>query len=314
MIKVIGMGQNEYWNNPIVESLKITGGQVGIYIRAAPFAEFEDIILYDTGSHGVMIDEYTDREGVFKGSFGITFFNCQAWNCDGDGFRSSKAAHPHETSYIACNAVANKGAGYRVRGTASRILGGDAQLNYGFGIDARSGRSISLDGVYVEGNGRGRSYPIDIYAKGTPALGIENCYCHGINPRSSPGHDYEFVQRGIQLQDVAFAAIENCAAYRYGDGLIALYGCTDVDINRHTHYKHNSPLLANTQDDANLVNEELAKDGNTRTRSAGIILPRDLREIEGKFSGDFGLHVGKNGGPAFWWNGRWYVAPVQELE
>lgn len=147
-----------------------------------------------TESHGVKIDEFEDLNGVRKGSFGTTFFNCQAWACGGDGFRSTKRANPHGTHYLSCRSTACKGVGFRLRGSLARILGGDAQLNHDWGIEARGGKAITVTNTYVEGNSRSNEFPVELYARNTPGLTIQDCYFHGITPRSTPGHDYQHVQ------------------------------------------------------------------------------------------------------------------------
>lgn len=172
VIEVVGLGQDDYRNNPIVRDLTITGGNVGLHLRAAPFASFRNLITYRTGSHGVDIDEFEDLDGVRKGSFGITFFNCQAWGCGGDGFRSTREADPHGTTYLSCRATACDGVGFRLRGSSAEILSVIAQLNHDWGIEARRGRAISVANAYVEGNSRSNEFPLEMYARNAPGLTV----------------------------------------------------------------------------------------------------------------------------------------------
>lgn len=305
VIEVIGRGPDDYRNNPIVRDLKITGGDIGLRIRASPFASYRNLILHETGSHGVKIDEFEDLSGVRKGSFGMTFFNCQAWACGGDGFQSVKRANPHGTHYVSCRATACKGVGFRLRGSLARILGGDTQLNHDWGIEARTGKAITVTNTYVEGNSRSNEFPVELYARGTPGLTIQNCYFHGINPRSTPGHDYDHVQRGVNLYDVQTASVHHCAGLRYGEGMIALLKCEDIDVKPTSHWLYNSDLLAT---------DPPQDYGTVRPRANGMIIPTDLRDVQGTFEGDVGYHVGpQHEGPAYWRNGQWHIAETTTL-
>lgn len=304
VIEVIGVGSDDYLNQTDIRDLRITGGNIGLRIQGAPFATYYNLLFHKTGSHGAKIDTYEKLDGVRFGTFNTQFTNCEAWGCGGDGFRSVAGAESHETYYLGCRATANKGVGFRVRGSASKMIGGVSQLNHSYGVAARQGNSITIDSMYVEGNSRSRSYPIEILAGQTAATHVTNCYFHGINPRRVPGHDYNWVQRAVNFYEVDHGSVSNCTARRYGDGLVAPVQSNDIDVNAGSHATYKSDILAG--DPKSL--------GSERTRSSGMILPTDLSTVEGAFKGDVGYHVGQDvEGPAYWRNGEWNVAETRTL-
>jgi|GEM_PF-2697432 len=305
VIEVRGVGSDDYLNQPEVRDLRLTGGQIGLRIRGAPFAAYQNLLFDGTGSHGSRIEGYRNRAGLPIGSFNTMFFNCEAWGCGGDGFSSVADAESHETYYLGCRATANRGAGFRVRGSASKLIGGVSQLNHSYGVVARQGNSITVDSLYLEGNGRSESYPIEVLAGQTMATTVQNCYFHGINPRPTPGHDFDLVQRGVNFYEVDTGAVQRCTGRRYGSGLAAVVDSEDIDVNIASHATVNTDVLANDDPHAS---------GNERTRSAGMILPGDLRDVDGQFPGDVGYHVGPDSeGPAYWRDGDWHVARTQRL-
>lgn len=116
VIEVLGRGHNDYRNNPAVQNLKICGGNIGLRVRAAPYASFRDIVVWMTDSHGISVEGYTDERGDFKGTFGVNFRNVMAWNCGGHGFRLGTDAHPHSTSFFGCHSEFNAGYGVQLPG------------------------------------------------------------------------------------------------------------------------------------------------------------------------------------------------------
>ena len=300
---VKGVGHHDYRNHPLLQNLKLVGGAVGLRIEGAPHNLFQNLVIYNTGSHGVWLVEGTGPNGETLGSFGNTFLNCQVWNAGGDGFKESTAASPHATNYAYCKAIACKGVGFRLRGFMTKVLGGDAELNHSFGFDIRNGQSIHLSDVYVEGNARDESYPVEIYAKGAHGLTVDNCYLHGINPRSTT-HGYDRVQRAVNVHDSRHVSVQSCTMRRYGDAGIALFNCEDADVHASTHNCSETELLAMDPTD----------NGCSRLRSDGVIFPQDLTAVSGLYEGDQGYHV--DGGevfPAVWYGGEWHVTATQPL-
>ncbi len=299
VIEVIGTGSSDYRNNPVVRNLRIEGGNIGLRVRCAPYASFENLVLYNTGSHGTYIDSHSDG-----GTFGTNWFNCQAWNCGGDGFREKRSADPHATAYFGCQAIANRGVGFRLRGTASHLSGGTTQLNHSYGVEVRSGRSVNVSGVYIEGNARSEDYPVEIYATRADGLLVDGCYFHGINPRGA-NHDYTRVQRGVNVHDTSQITVRDNFVRRYGNGFIAIFGCSDGDMHSGSH----------CLDDAELFGVDPTSNGNVRIRSDGMILPTDLSSIDGAHEYDCGYHVGSDGseGHAVWYDGEWHLAQTTTL-
>lgn len=301
VIELVGAGHSDYRNNPVVQNLKIVGGNVGLKIFGAPFSSYKDLVFYRTGSHAVEVCKY-DVDGTTYGTFGTSFTNCQAWGCGGNGFHLNGDASPHGTSFAYCKATACGGHGYRLRGTLVKLVGCDTQLNYGWGVVARGGYNTLLTGVYVEGNARGAqndSAPSEIYVRGTDGFTVENCYFHGIYPRGAE-HDFDRVQRGMTIHETDRVTVRNCTVRRYGSGFVAFYDCMDADIHRSSHVIRETQLFGGGTGD--------------RTRSAGVILPQDLSAVDGTFEGDRGYHVGSDReGFAVWRNGTWYLAETTTL-
>ncbi|WP_209309468.1 right-handed parallel beta-helix repeat-containing protein [Haloarcula amylovorans] len=306
VIEVLGRGMNDYRNNPVVQNLKIIGGDVGLRVRAAPFASFENLVFYRTGSHGVCIEGYTDPDsGREKGTFGTLFNNCQTWSCGGDGFRMETNAMSHGTTFHSCKASANAGVGFRLRGYINEIVGSTAQLNHSYGVEARYGKASHIEGSYIEGNGRAKSYPIEVYAKNSDGLNIHNCYFNGITSRST-SHSHDNVLRAINVHETDRLSIHNCTARNYGEGVIATFDCVDPDFHASSHYTLDAGR--------GLFATDPVGHGNVRARTHGMIMPSDLRDVNGDHEGDTGYHIGGGvEGPAVWREGEWRISETTSL-
>ncbi|WP_233203990.1 right-handed parallel beta-helix repeat-containing protein [Halegenticoccus soli] len=303
VIEVIGRGQSDYRNNPIVRNLKITGGNVGLRIRAAPYSMYQNLILYQTGSHGVQIDEYTTDDGLEKRTFGVNFRYCVAWGCGGNGFRLETDAVPNSTSFYGCHAMFNGRygnatlPGVHMRGFATRWHGGTIQGNGGFGVDARSGATQSIYGAYFEGNGAKLDYPYAIFMSSTASgFTVEACYFQGAffrNPPNGRAQSYGC----IAVSGAPNVSIKNSTYRNYEDAFVLVRDARDVDVHRATHV----PL-----DDTTF----LRMDGAERVRSSGVVQETDLRGVPGAYRGDLGVHDGS--GDALWglaiWNGREWIS------
>lgn len=302
VIEVYGAGYDDYRNNPLVANLRIVGGRVGLRVAGAPFSSYRNLVFHRTGDHGVVVDEY-ESDGNAYGTWGATLYNCQAWNCGGDGFRLNSAASPHGTTLYACKATNNDGVGFRLRGTGTKLLGGDAQLNRDWGIEARTWKAILVAGAYVEGNARDRDHPVEAYARGCQGLTVRDCYFHGINPRGAD-HGHDRVQRAVNVHETERLAVRDNVFRRYGEGALALYDCTDADVYEGSNLALETATWA----------QPPTAYGNTRTRSHGVVYPQDLSSVDGAFEGDRGYHVGEDReGPAVWRDGRWHVAATTPL-
>ncbi|MBV0925464.1 right-handed parallel beta-helix repeat-containing protein [Halomicroarcula limicola] len=306
VIEVLGRGMNDYRNNPVVQNLKIVGGDVGLRVRAAPFASFENLVIYRTGSHGVSIEGYTDPDsGRNKGTFGVYFHNCQTWVCGGDGFRTEGDALPHGTTFTNCKASSNGGIGFRLRGYTNKLIGGAAQLNHSYGIEARVGKANLIQNCYIEGNSRAKSYPVELYASGADGLTISNCYFNGINPRST-SHNHDHVLRAINVHESSKLSIRDCTVRNYDEGFIATFSCRDPDFHAASHY-----VLDATH---GLFATDPTGHGNIRPRSDGMILPSDLSDAEPLHDYDMGYHVGGGKeGLAYHYDGEWHLMETETL-
>lgn len=223
VLDVVGHGAHTYKRAPTLRNVSVVGGSPAIRIRAAPFASLSNVYV-DADGHGVHVAAGDDN------SYGLTFFNVQAWNCGGDGFRLDADAGPHSAQFYGCHATACGGVGFRIRGYNTNVHGGTSQLNHSHGFDVRS-PVASIRDVYVEGNGRKEEYPVEIYGKAAHGLAVENCYFHGATPRDV-WHDYDTVRRGVNLHESASVTVEQNVFRKYGDAFFAGFDCEDVERAR----------------------------------------------------------------------------------
>lgn len=306
VIEVIGRGMNDYRNDPVVRNLKIVGGQTGLRIRAAPFSSYANLVFYRNGEHGAVVDGYTDPDtGREKGSFGVTFENCQAWVCGGSGFRTHVDAAPHGATFDNCVVTwcGRDGApGVLLRGYASSWRDGIVQMNAGFGIDVRRGGSQRIAGTYFEGNGQLTGYPIDVYAARSTELLVENCYLYG-HYASGPfaaESDFDQCRRAVNFHGTQGASVRNCTYRGYSDCFVRTQGgAHEIDVHSSSHYG-----LDGTQ--------FLSRGHSERVRDDGVILETDLRDSSeaGQYVGDRGIHDGSGDGA--WglalWNGSEWIS------
>lgn len=301
VLEVVGAGHDDYQCNPVVQNLRIVGGNVGLKVMGAPYSAYQNLVLSETGSHGIEVCTYAASDGTDYGCFGCTFSNCQAWGTGGNGFHLNADAAPHATAFENCHATACQGIGFRLRGAATKLTGGVCQLNHDWGVEVRGGMDVVIEGAYIEGNARGRSFPIEIYMRGSEGASVRDCYFHGINPRGA-SHDYQWVQRAVNAHTCDSLTVDDCTIRRYGDGAVALFDSMDVDVHAPSHSLSETTLFAT---------EPSAAD---RTRSDGVILPGDLSGVTGQHEGDRGYHVGTNSeGFAQWHDGAWRVAETTTL-
>jgi hypothetical protein len=300
VVEVLGRGMNDYRNNPLVQNLKIVGGNIGLRIRAAPYSSYKDLVVYKTKSHGISVEEYTDERGDFKGTFGATFRNVMAWSCGGSGFRLDTAAHPHSTSFFGCHSEFNSGYGVQLRGYSCRWVGGTIQNNGSHGVDARSGCGQFLSGVYFEGNGTDMDFPVEVYvSESAPGFTCDSCYFQGHFARNF-GNGRDDGAIGIAVIGGPHASISNCTYRNYDECFLLVRDARDVDIHAPSH----CPLDGTTF---------LERDGAERLRSDGVVQEEDLRFVEGVYRGDMGIHNGEGEflwGPAIW-NGREWLSVMR---
>lgn len=298
VIEVLGRGMNDYRNNPLVQNLKIIGGETGLYVRAAPYATFKDLVVWMTDRHGIHIDEYTDPDsGRRKGTYGVTLRNCMAWNCGADGFRLDTEANPHGTTFYGCHSLLNGGVGLRARGYSTRYNGGTIQNNASFGVDARGGCGQVLDSVYLEGNGTASSYPTDVYVDDSaPGYQIDNCYFQGHFARDF-SNGLNDAYRAIGVGGAHHTKVTHCTFRNYTDAFLYARGAVDLEYDRSSH--------------TNLDGTRFFRDGggNERIRSGGMVQECDLNDVDGRYRGDMAIHDGTGSGaswgPAIWTGYGW---------
>lgn len=295
VIEVLGRGRNDYRNNPTVRNLEITGGQVGLRVRAAPHASFADIVCFETGSHGVEVDGYTDPEtGNYWWTPGPTFRRVVTWGCGGNGFRLNTGANPRWSSLLDCHALFNRRPGVHLRGDSVRLCGGVVRNNETYGVDARNGSGQLISGVYFEGNGTHESHPVDLYVDDTaPGLTVDACYFSGRFRRDFQ-NGLDDAATAIAVDGGSNTDVRNCTYRRYTDAFVTIRDAADVDVHRPSHAGLDGTRFLRAQ------NYE-------RLRSNGVVQESDLRNVSGRYRGDLGIHDGSGGpwGPAVWNGTDW---------
>lgn len=214
-----GSGSDTYREPFEIRDVTIKGG--GIRVSAWPFSRFKNLVMRST-SHGMTFAP--DNRGEMYGS---TIQDCQAWNCGGDGFKIHPESGAHGTTMKNIVSTANGGAGVRPRGYKISIDGGVIQMNHDYGIDLRGAHAFSLENVYFEGNGRDSGYPVSIYGDGNDSISIKDCYFTGINTRGAT-HEYDLVQRAINLWRCNSVTIKDNMFRRFGDSICAFNECTKL--------------------------------------------------------------------------------------
>lgn len=304
-VEVVGRGFNDYRNNPYLGNLKVVGGSIGLRIRGAPYSLYERLTFHETGSHAVAVEGYTDAEGNDKGTFGSTFWNCLAWSCGGSGFHLGDEARAHGTTFDSCaavwNGIRNEAAppGVRLRGFNSRWVNGTVQGNGGVGVDARGGASQMVGNTYLEGNGLADSNPRGI-ALGSAGGAVAGCYFYGAYARGTGPNGLDRARLAVDLGAADRAQVRNCTYRRYSNAFLRVRDAADVDVHVPSH-----AALDGT--------DFLVRDGAHRLRSDGVVLPTDLRNVDGTFVGDVGVHDGSGRGsfaPAVWTGSEWATSAV----
>lgn len=311
IIEVYGLGPSDFRNTPRIQNLRLVGGKVGLQVVGAPNASFSHLKFFKTNSHGAHVTTTSDDD---RGSHGTRWYDCEAWSCGGSGFRVDTAARPHSTTFIRCNATWNgwngNHPGVQLRGFSSVWQSGTIQSNSSYGLKLRSGSSQVVRDSYFESNGIESDYPVQINAGGTIGLVIEGCYFLGrmfdgsslMNNKT----DLDNVKRGITLHNTHTTTLRSCSHWHHSEGFVAVQGAyaNDNDLYESSHH--------------NIHGEDrfLAHDFGNRTRSNGVIRPQDMREIEGKYHCDQGIHDGSGDstwGPVTWTGSNWLCLASGEI-
>ena len=307
VVEVYGRGSADYRNTPLIKNLKLVGGDVGLQVVSSPNATFAHLILFNNRSHGVHL---TTTSSDSTGTFGTRWFDCEAWSNGGDGFRAEQEASPHGTTFIRCNATwngwNNHGSGVHLAGYSSVFWGGTAQRNSRYGVNLIRGGSQVCRDTYFESNGLEASIPVQLRTTNTFGSVIDGCYFLGrmlgasSNMSNVQGHDR--AARAVHLHGSRGCTVRSCTHRHHRDGFISVMGSGswDNDLHESSHYQIGSEDPFLYQDTAD------------RTRSNGIIIEQDLRDVEGQFVGDRGIHDGS--GRSSWglcmWNGSTWVSIV----
>lgn len=230
-IRVTGDGSDQYTRPATLSGFSVDAGSPGIELTQAPYTRLADILLDTPDGSGFRIAPADSGQHTY----GCQLWNVQAWNCGGAGFELERAAGPHGTTFVGCQAAANRGFGYQVRGANVTFHASGAQLNYNNGFEIRgTTQTVIGDSCYVEGNSRNNDTPVEIYGKNIRGLTVQNNYFHGINPRGA-NHDHKWVQRALNIHDSEVIRFRDCTNRRYGDAAAAFFNCENVTMAPDTH-------------------------------------------------------------------------------
>lgn len=230
-IRVNGDGVGQYTRPPTLSGFSIDAGAPGLELKQAPYTRLADILL--NTPDGVGFNITTADSG--QHTYGCQLWNVQAWNCGSHGFSLETQAGPHGTAFIGCQATANRGIGYQVRGSNVSFTMCGSQLNFNWGFEIRGTKQTVIgDNCYIEGNSRSNDTPVEIYGRNIKGLTVTNSYLHGINPRGAD-HDHKWVQRGLNIHDSNVIRFRDCVNRRYGDKVAVFFGCDQVTTAPSTH-------------------------------------------------------------------------------
>lgn len=211
-VHVEGGGVASYGMSPTLRGFTVDSGDPGVQLVDTPYALVDDVVAMADG-----IGFHLANGEV--GTFGTTFENCAAWNCGDHGFSFDRGSEPHAVRLDGCHAVLNEGHGFRLRGACVGVAGGSTQLNHRYGVEMRGTMQTTISGCYVEGNARREEFPVEMLARDVQGLSAENCYLHGINPRTVE-HDYKRVQRALDVADSEVVRFRDNVCRRYGDVVV----------------------------------------------------------------------------------------------
>lgn len=240
-----GGGQYSYKKPAVIRNLRIRNGgdknTAHIRIAGLPNGRIRDTELAGSGNGVQWQGPFLDMaEGVGQShSFGWHLNSVEAWGPH-NAFQAGPQGGAHSTMFSDCRAN-NCRTGLQFKGASNVVWrGGDIQLCKGFGAALRECLSTTIRDCYIEGNGRHIDYPIEVYARTCSGLTIDSNYFHGTNPRDTT-HDYNWVQRGINLQDSRGVNVTNNTAVRYGDGLLSAHTMSEAEAHGNHEYK-SSPI------------------------------------------------------------------------
>lgn len=204
----------------------------GIRIASVPFGRIHDVTC-DTDGHAVSwLGEWLDTEHEAH-CFGWAVNDTKVWGGE-RGFDIRGDAGAHGTEFANCHTTACRSTGVRIIGAANvTYRGGVIQLCYGWGAEIRGAKSTTIREVYVEGNARGNSYPVEIYTRGDTKTIFDGCYFHGINPRST-SHEHQYVMRAVNSHTAVGLTFTNNQVRRYGDGAVAQMHKSEAEVHNNT--------------------------------------------------------------------------------
>lgn len=281
---------------PHFNNFSITGGGGGIHVENGRYTIFRDIDVNNVSEHGFSTDDYnpwdddpdTDDTAINTHHW----YSCTAERCGGHGFYIGQRAHGSQLH--SCQAYFNGKDGIHIaEGTVNAAMfGGSSEQNARNGIRVYGAFGFGAKNVYLEANNPNQGGGSEVLVtKGAKNTTFDTCYGNGFND----------TQRMFYLYSAEGTDIRNCHYQQYSRSFLYVRDlCRDTDIHRGSHF---------TYDDT-----PFGGDDGVRTRSDGIIVAQDLRNVEGNFNGDRGIHVRDNGKTAIctWYDGEWYTHGVSE--
>lgn len=231
-------GNGNHYGRPVqITDLALASHPDATVVKAACLSSglLENVIVEDSGTAVALSSSYI--EDYVGGCFDWVIRDTDIWRCR-NGVRIDGGAAAHNVLLEKVDVTACDGAGvYAEDCAAVTFRDGTVQLNHGFGFELRNTINTTIDSAYVEGNARSRDFPVEVYGDHANGLTIRDSYFHGINPRGA-NHEYDRVQRAVNLHDSDGAAVRDCDARRYGTSFAVSFGndliCDNIRLSDDT--------------------------------------------------------------------------------
>lgn len=217
-------GNGNHYGAPVqLSNLSLASHPEATVLKVACLSagRLQNAIIEDSGTAIEITSPYIEE--YESGSFDWTIRDVAIWRCR-NGVRLEDGAAAHNVLLANVDITACENGGVYAENCASvTFRDGAVQLNHGWGFELRDTVAATIQTAYIEGNGRDRKMPIEVYGRRAHSLSIRDCYFHGTNPRGA-SHDYEWVQRAVNLHDSDGAVVRDCDGRRYGDCFAVAFG------------------------------------------------------------------------------------------
>lgn len=259
---------------PHIEDLSTKGGKHGIKYTGGRYSLLRDIDVNEAESHGIVFADKTFNGEKDPACNSHHLYSVTAESNGGHGFKLGIRAHA--TNMFACQGYKNGKSGLYAprKNMASNVYGGSYEQNNDHGIDVDGANSFTVDGTYIEYNGKGHDAATSgIHVAGeTSNATFKNIY----------GNGWGHAHRLFDIRSGNNISVKNALYTQYKTGMLyASDRVKNLDVHRSTH--------------SSLDDTPFGVSQANPTRSFGTIQPCDLTQVEGRFPGDEGVHQGTSG-------------------